>query len=65
MGFKNSGIAGERLDLKNMPVETKAMLHQTITSIRTAKLVRMSRAEDLLEEFKYDVKSVWGYSQGQ
>lgn len=62
MGFNNMGIAGERLDLKNMPVETKAMLDQTITtSIRTAKLVRMSRAEDSLEEFKYYVKSVWGY----
>lgn len=61
MGFKNMGIAGERLDLKNMPDETKQMLDKTITRIRTAKLVRMSRAEDSLEEFKCYVKSVLGY----
>ena len=48
MGFKNMGIAGERLDLRNMPDETKLMLDKTITSIRTAKLVRKSRAEKRL-----------------
>lgn len=61
MGFKNIGIAGERLDLRNMPDETKDKLDKTITSIRTAKLVRKSRAEDSLEEFKCYIKSVWGY----
>jgi len=43
-----------------MSDETKAMLDQTITSIRTAKLIRKSRAEEPLEEFKHYVKSVWG-----
>ncbi|CAB1107648.1 unnamed protein product [Ectocarpus sp. CCAP 1310/34] len=61
MGFKNMGIAGERLDLRNMPDETKAMLDKTITSIRTAKLVRTSRAAESREEFKCYIKSVWGY----
>eukprot|EP00903_Cladosiphon_okamuranus_P015053 g13926.t1 len=61
MGFKNMGIAGERLDLRNMPSETKLMLEKTITSIRAAKLVRKSRAAESLEEFKCYVKSVWGY----
>ena len=58
MGFEGIGVAGDRLDLKNMPDETKLMLDKTITSIRTAKLVRKSRADDSLEEFKcYKLKS--------
>ena len=60
MGFKNMGIAGERLDLKNMPDGTKLMLDKTVSSIRTATLVRKSRAEDPLEECKCYIKSVWG-----
>eukprot|EP00903_Cladosiphon_okamuranus_P009645 g9178.t1 len=52
MGFKNMGVAGERLDLRNMPEGTKLMLDKTITSIRKAKLVRKSRADEPLEEFK-------------
>ncbi len=60
-GFKNMGVAGERLDLRDMSDETKLMLDKTITSIRKAKLVRKSRADEPLEEFKCYVKSVWGY----
>eukprot|EP00903_Cladosiphon_okamuranus_P022359 g20564.t1 len=62
MGFVNMGVAGERLDLKNMPDETKDKLNKTIESIRTVKLVRKSRADESLEEFKCYLKSIWGYN---
>lgn len=61
MGFANMGVAGERLDLRNMSAATKKMLHKTIMAIRVVKLVRRSRADEPLEEFKCYVKSVWGY----
>lgn len=61
MGFKKMGVAGERLDLRDMPDATKDVLDKTITSIRTVKLVRRSRADEPLQEFKCYVKSVWGY----
>lgn len=47
MGYQNMGVAGEKLDLKNMTED--------------ARLVRESRSEDPRKEFKCYVESAWGY----
>lgn len=62
MGFKNMGVGGERLDLKNkVSADAKKKLDETIVAIRVVKIVRGSRAEDPLDEFKCYIKSIWGY----
>lgn len=62
MGFKNMGVGGERLDLKSkMSANAKKKLDKTVLAVRVVKIVRGSRAEDPLDEFKCYLKSVWGY----
>eukprot|EP00752_Nemacystus_decipiens_P017186 g15395.t1 len=61
MGFKDFGVGGERLDLRDMPTETTEVLDKTIDTKRTTKLIRSSRAGDPLAEFKCYVMSIWGY----
>ena len=62
MGFKNMGVGGERLALKSeMSPAAKKKLDETVVAIRIVKIVRGSRAEDPLDEFKCYLKSVWGY----
>lgn len=61
VGFKTMGVGGERLALKSMSAAAKKELENTIAAIRNVKLVRRSRAADLLEELKCYLKSVWGY----
>eukprot|EP00903_Cladosiphon_okamuranus_P017931 g16499.t1 len=61
MGFKDFGVGGERLDLRDMPTETTEMLDKTISAIRKVKLIRSSRAEEPLTEFKCYVMNIWGF----
>ena len=62
MGFKTMGVAGERLALKSeMSPAAKKKLDETVVAIRVVKIVRGSRAEDPLDEFKCYLRSVWRY----